>query len=76
MPILSLPITGFFPAILNLYWCTLAINQSILMLAMNSKYVYDLLDTSVKKKGNSHIQKAVFIEDKPVDSEKHVEKQV
>jgi hypothetical protein len=46
------------------------------MLAMNSKYVYDLLDTSVKKKGNSHIQKAVFIEDKPVDSEKHVEKQV
>jgi len=63
LPFLSLPITGFFPAILNLYWCTLSVSQALLMGAMNSKTIMNILDKSTKKaEPQSQIKQALFVE--------------
>lgn len=61
LPFLSLPITGFFPAILNVYWATLALNQAILMSVMNSSYMEKHIATK-KPEPKSQIVQAVFVE--------------
>lgn len=64
LPFVSLPLTGFFPATLTLYWCSLSFVQAALMVAINTKYIQNKYVLH-KEVVQPQIVRAVFVEEKP-----------
>jgi hypothetical protein len=63
-PFFSLPFTGFFPALVNLYWASIACNQAFLMIVMNSNYIRNKF-VFTEQASKPQILQAVFVEEKP-----------
>lgn len=61
LPFLSLPITGFFPAAINIYWCVLALSQTIIMGTMNTNYVKNHYANIEDVPTKPQIAKAIFV---------------
>lgn len=84
MPFAAIAILGSFPAVLNMYWCSVATTNLVFTMMLHStvfkkiKGVYDplpgtmLYDEKMKKELKLNVQKATFETESSNDSEKTI----